>query len=543
MSDPDATGSLPESYDAIVIGAGHNGLCLAAYLCRAGLSTLVVERRHEEGGGVNTEEPVRAGFRHNMHAQYMEFFDIMPMMSDFELGDLGLRAVKPDAQAGIVFPDDRPPIVLHRSELIEKTKKSIARYSKTDAQIYAELKKRADAMESVIAAGIYNPPSPELVEGQGSVLEAVFGDLGISANFMLKSPRVVIDELFESPELRTLLYRISVEWGAPVDESGLGAMFLSFVMWTIGNWKLCLGGTHSLAKAMTQACYRQGVDLLENALVERILVDGKRAVGVGLRGGREIRARQVVASNADLKQTLLEMVGPENLSERWVRRAKAYRYGPSHVLGTFAFCLREPPDYLAAQIDEDINKCFYTVVGFEGPDDMLRYIRDAYSGRLPKPAAGTWINTLWDQSQAPKGEHSAGGWYFFPPSSSLSNQEWAEIRLSFNDSFLTEWHKVAPNMTNDNVIAKRLYTPDQMEHKNLMREGEFSNGEFSLDQLGANRPFPEASNYRTEIDGLYLCGPSAAPGGGVHSACGYNAFKAIAQDLGLESPIVGSRGY
>jgi phytoene dehydrogenase-like protein len=82
-----------------------------------------------------------------------------------------------------------------------------------------------------------------------------------------------------------------------------------------------------------------------------------------------------------------------------------------------------------------------------------------------------------------------------------------------------------------------------MERKNLMREGDFSNGEFALDQLGANRPFPEASNYRTEVEGLYLCGPSSFPGGGAHAACGYNAFKAVAEDLDLPSPVVAERGY
>ena len=117
------------------------------------------------------------------------------------------------------------------------------------------------------------------------------------------------------------------------------------------------------------------------------------------------------------------------------------------------------------------------------------------------------------------------------------------MRATFNEQFLDVWHESAPNMNRDNVIAHKLYTPDQMERKNLMREGDFSNGEFSADQIGANRPFPEASNYRTEIDALYLCGPSAYPGGGVHAACGYNAYQAIAEDLGLPSPALAERGY
>ena len=530
------------TYDAIVIGAGHNGLCLAAYLQRNGLRTLVVERRHEEGGGANTEEPVLAGYRHNMHAQYMEFFDIMPMIQDFGLEDLGLRTIMPEAQAGITFADGRPPVVLHRPDLLEATHASISRYSKADAELYVELKQRVMKLEEMLAVGLYNPPAPASAETQAMVLEVGFGDLGIGGHFAAKSPKMVIDELFETPELRALLYRVSVEWGFPIDDNGTGMAFLTFIMWTAGNWKLAVGGTHTLAKTMTQACYREGVDLLENALVEKIIIEDGRAVGVVARG-QEFRAEKAVASNADLRQTLLELAGEENLSPLWVKRAKAFRYGPSHVLGTPMFCLYEAPSYKSAKWDPDIDKCFYTMVGFDGPEDTARYIRDAYSGTLPKPAAGTWVNSLWDRSQAPPDRHSATGWYFLPSASELSAEEWEDVRQTYNERFLDTWRQFAPNMTRDNVIAHKLYTPDQIERKMLMREGDFSNGEFSPDQIGANRPFPEASNYRTEIEGLYLCGPSAYPGGGVHAACGYNAYKAIAEDLGLASPIGSGRSY
>jgi len=528
------------TYDAIVIGAGHNGLCLAAYLQRAGLSTVVVERRHEEGGGVNTEEPVLPGYRHNMHAQYMEFFDIMPMIQDFGLEDIGLRTVMPEAQAGITFADGRPPVVLYRPDLMDRTFDSIAQYSKADAELYCELKRRAANLEAFLAAGLYNLPQPGV--DQSVMVGALFSDLGLTAYHGTKTCKIIIDELFESDELRGLLYRACVEWGFPIDDWGTAGGFLTFIMWTMSNWKLVIGGTHSLAKAMTQACYREGVDLLENTNVERIIVEDGRAVGVVARG-EEIRANKVVASNADLKQTLLDMVGEEELSPLWVKRAKAYRYGPSHVLGTPMFCLYEAPAYKSARWNPDIDKCFYTMVGFEDASDVARYIRDAYSGRMPKPAAGMWVNSLWDPTQAPPDRHSATGWYFLPPASALSADEWTEVRETFNEDFLASWRQHATNMTPENVIAHRLYTPDQMERKVMMREGDFSNGEFAPDQLGPNRPFPEASNYRTEVDGLYLCGPSAYPGGGVHAACGYNAFKAIAEDLELPSPLVAERGY
>ncbi len=352
------------TYDAVVIGAGHNGLCTAAYLARAGLRTAIVERRHEEGGGINTEEPLMPGFRFNLHAQYMEFFDIMPMIQDFGLEDLGLRTVMPEAQAGITFADGRPPVILHRPDMLDRTHANLARYSKADADTYVELKQRAARLEPMLAVGLYSLPSPAADGAQNMILEAAFGDMGIGSHFGAKSPKVVIDELFETDELRGLLYRACVEWGFPLDQTGTGFGFLTFIMWTMGNWKLALGGTHTLAKAMTQACYREGVELIENTAAEGIIVEDGRAVGVQTRSG-DIRAERCIASNADVRQTLLDMVGEDNLSDLWVRRAKAFRYGPSHVLGTPMFCLHDAPRYKSARHDPDIDRCFYTMVGFD----------------------------------------------------------------------------------------------------------------------------------------------------------------------------------
>src|SRR5690606_822121 len=136
------------------------------------------------------------------------------------------------------FADGRPPVVLHRSDLLDRTHASIARYSKSDADTYVELKQRAASFEPILAAGLYNPPSQEAQEAQGVLLESALGDLGIARHFTAKSPKVVIDELFETDELRALLYRATVEWGFPVDQTGTGASFLTFIMWTLGNWKL-----------------------------------------------------------------------------------------------------------------------------------------------------------------------------------------------------------------------------------------------------------------------------------------------------------------
>jgi phytoene dehydrogenase-like protein len=528
-------------YDAIVIGAGHNGLCTAAYMAKAGLKTAIIERRHEEGGGINTEEPVESGFRFNLHANYMEFFDIIPMIEDFDLENCGLRSITPENQAGIAFADGRPPIVLHRNDLLDKTHASIAQYSKADADTFMELKQRTMEFGQFLGIGIYNPPFEGMNEAQGAMLGDMFGDMGIGPHFALKSPKAVIDELFESPEMRTLLYRMAVEFGVPLDQAGTGGMVPTALMWMVGRFRLAKGGTHTLAKAMTQACYAHGVDLIENAEVEKILVEDGRAVGVVARG-MEFRAERCVVANADVRQVVVDMVGPDHVSPLFYKRAKDFRYGPSGVLATPMLCLYDAPAYSSARWDPDIDRCFYTVVGYDQPEDVERYIRAAHSGWLPEPAAGTWVNSLWDPSQAPAGRHSATGWFFFPMASYFDAQEWADIRVDYMEKFLARWGDFAPNMTHDNVIAMKLYTPDQMERKNLMWEGDCLLGDMAPDQMGPNRPWPEAADYRLEVDGLYLCGPSAYPGGGVHSAPGYNAYKVIAEDLDLPSPVT-ERGY
>jgi len=225
----------------------------------------------------------------------------------------------------------------------------------------------------------------------------------------------------------------------------------------------------------------------------------------------------------------MELLGWDKLSLFRKERLANWRFGPEHVLGTPSFALHEAPDYKSAKHDADINRCFYTIVGFENADDVEQYILQAYGGRIPEtPGAGTWVNSLWDPSQAPPGQHVMNGWFFFPKASCLSPQEWDEVRATYNGRFLNLWAKYAPNMTRENVIADKLYVPFDIEKKIGMPEGDFSHGRPGSFALGV----PRAYGYRTEIEGLYMCGASAG-GGGVSAAPGYNAFKVIADDHDL----------
>ncbi|MCP4750757.1 MAG: NAD(P)/FAD-dependent oxidoreductase [Proteobacteria bacterium] len=529
-----------KTFDAIIIGGGHMGLTLGAYLQRSGMKTAIFERRHEEGSAIFTSECTAPGFLHNLHAQYMEFMDWMPAWYDFDLPKFGARCIYPEAQSGIAFSDGRPPIVLYSMEHrdnFERTHKSIAAYSKKDADTFVRMLNIFKDMESFVPVSLYNPPTQPTPDNPDPGLESskmLSELLDIPLFLRNSSPRDVIDYLFETPELRMLLYRMSVEWSTPVEQMGLG--FRAIGLFGIYfNWRLMVGGTHTLAHALEMAGVNEGMEMYESSEVVKILVKNGKATGVQLKDGTEIQATKLVASNADLKATLLNMVGEDNLSPLWVKRAKDFKIGPSSVLASTALALHEAPDYKSARHNPDINKTFYTVVGYDTPEEVLEYCNDAENGRIPRiPGAGTWVNSLWDPTYAPAGKHSLTGWFFFPKAGTQTRQEWEEVRATYNDRFIKQFTKFAPNMTWDNVIDHYFYTPLDQEDEMRLMEGDFFNGAVRLDQMGPNQPFPEASQYRTEIENLYLCGPYMFPGGGASGATGYNCFKRIAEDFGLE---------
>jgi phytoene dehydrogenase-like protein len=523
---------MPEArYDAVIVGGGHNGLCLAAYLARAGQKVGIFEQRHEEAGGAHTEEATVPGFWHNLHAQYMEFIDYMPFYHDFDLPRFGARMIKPEAQVGMTFADGRPPLIVYTPELEERTYRSIACFSKHDAKRFNDIRRKVMAADQYLAATLYTPSTDashgELPPALSMKLLELWTSLGFGVHELQKSPKVLIDELFESTELRATLYRQGAEWGVNLYH-GNGIGFILSVIWLCGIHYLSVGGTHTLGHAMASACLRQGVDLRYNSRVTGILTEGGRATGIRLADGRVVEAK-IVASSSDPRTTFINLLGEDQLSAFYKERLANWRFGPENVLATSSFALHAPPDYKSARHDPDINRCFYTIVGFENHHEVSEHILQAYGGRVPEaPAAGAWVNTLWDPSQAPPGKHAMNGWFFFPKASCLPSAAWDDVRATYNDRFLELWSKYAPNMRRDNVIASALHVPLDIEKKLGMPEGDFSYGRHGAVTLGGRRSF----QYRTEIEGLYMCGASAG-GGGLSAAPGYNAFKVIAEDYGL----------
>lgn len=528
-----------DEFDVVIVGGGHHGLTCAAYLARAGVDVCLLEGRHEWGGALYTGEPTGPGFCHNLHANFMEFVHIMPMFADFRLDELGARTIYPDVQAGIAFSDGRPPVLIYRNELVEDTARSFARYSKADADTWRALKRKANLLEPLMAAGLYTPP-PRLAAGHRALVtydatRDLMGAFGLDQEMVYKSIRDCIDELFEADEVRALLYRVAIEFcGPPLEWPGCGWVFVFACLFMPGCWRMIVGGTHRLNGAMVHACLREGVTMRECSRVARIELHGGRAGSVVTVDGRRYRARRAVVSAIGLKDTFQDLVGEDNLSDYYRRRVANFKEGPDQVLGSVAMALREPPSYRSARHDPAIDRAWYQVVGCDSAAEMLDYCRAGHIDRIPEPpSAGVWINSLWDGTQAPAGKHSLTGWYFFPRASALSEAEWEEVRRSYNHRFRANFQRFAPNMTEANVIADYLHTPLDQERGMRMREGDFGHGAMSIDQTFGMRPFAGAGRYATEIPGLYLAGSCTHPGGGVTAACGYNAFKVLCEDLEL----------
>ncbi|MBI4511926.1 MAG: NAD(P)/FAD-dependent oxidoreductase [Deltaproteobacteria bacterium] len=536
-------------FDVIIIGGGHHGLTLAAYLARAKVDACILEGRNEWGGALYTGEVTAPGFCHNIHANFMEFLHVMPFFSDFDLPSLGARTIYPEVQAGIAFKDGRPPVLMYRNDMIEGTAQSFARYSKNDASTWRDLKTKANQLELLMAAGLYTPP-PKLKPGEPPpnpfpAFCSSFSMFGLDEELGYKSIKDCVDELFEADEIRALLYRVGIEFAGPALEwPGSAYFFLFGCILMPGCWRMIVGGTHRLSGAMVTACLKEGVTMRESSRVQRILIDGGRASGVILQDGTKLLARKAVVSAIGLKDTFLDLVGEDHLSPYYRRRVKNFKDGPDQVLGSLAMALHEPPRYKSARHDPGMDRAWYQIVGYDSAKEVLNYCRAGHVGRIPDlPAAGVWVNSLWDRTQAPEGRHSLTGWYFFPRASDLTEAQWEEVRETYNDRFLRLFAEFAPNMTRENVMADFLHTPLDQERGMRMREGDFGHGAMTVDQLMGLRPFAGCAHHATEIPGLYLAGSCTHPGGGVTAACGYNCFKVLCEDFGFEPAWRNSRRF
>lgn len=519
-----------DSYDVIIIGGGPNGLTLGGYLAKAGASVLVCEKTYEAGGGLWPEE--FSGFRFNTHATYMLMMEWMPPFNDLDLGGFGCSYIKPDAAVSLLTKDGK---ALTLSSDVEKSCKSIARFSEKDAERYKEVMTEWNRLsEEALIPATYTLPMP--------MLDMVFmyqqSEIGEKINELAEMTFVeIMDELkFENEYLKTALLYLGTMWGLD-PEGGLGFLFPLFVNRML-NCTIIRGGSHAFASALYKVCNTHGADVLESAEVVKILYEGDQVVGVKLENGDEYRGK-VVVSTTDPPATFLELLGEDicNTHTRGlVEQVKSWEWESSSLFNVH-YALDQTPQYKAAEFDPDVNKALIKIMGVESVDALLQHIREVkQEGKFHIVGSATTL-TDYDPVQ---------GLFDLMPGSAVARWEslapyenaegdWDAVKDKYADEIWKLWGEYAPNLTKAKVIRRYPYHPRYIEEKLIsMKRGSIKHGAYIATQMLSNRPNIQCSSYRTPIPNLYVAGASTWPGGMVLLGAGYNAAGVIADDLGIQ---------
>jgi phytoene dehydrogenase-like protein len=513
---------LTHTYDAIVIGGGHNGLTSAAYLARAGWSVLVLERRHVLGGAAVTEEVI-PGFRFSV-CSYVVSLLRPEIIRELSLPKHGLEILPLD---GTFTPLDDD--CLWRVNDHGRTMRELRRFSGSDAEAYEEYGQLMVDMARFIKPVLsIVPPDP----GKVNPFDWL-GVAGLAARFrelpedhqatfvqlMTMSAADFLDQWFETDPLKATMSAsgiIGTYLG--IRSPGTAYVLLHHYMGEIDGafraWGIPRGGTGGVSEAIASAARAAGAEIRTEAPVGRILVTDGRASGVALESGEEITARTVLSS-VDVWRTFFGLVEPSELDPEFRAELRRYKFRGSSGKVNLALdalpdfsCLPGPGEHLRGAIS------FSPSV-----DYMERAYDDAKYGRFSRsPYIDMIIPTLVDPSMAPPGKHVMSCFVQYAPYH-LADGHWDEQRDAFGDAVIDTIAERAPNIR-DIILHRQVLTPLDLERTFGLSEGNIFHGELSLEQLFFNRPVPGWARYRTPIRDLWLNGSATHPGGGLMGAPG-----------------------
>lgn len=523
---PDAT------FDAVIIGAGHNGMALGTYLARCGWEVAIFEKRPEEGGGLCTEELTRPGFLHNVHCNYHTLVGVCPVYEDLELDRHGLKYVRPPVQMGSIFSDGSA-LTVHAD--MEKTYASMARFSEKDAETFMRLYKEVKGyMDLIVRTLMYSPPIPLLDITKALVVWKVADKSEfLSVHLRNLSINEFLDEHFENDKVKVQLALQAGYSGYSTDRKGLAVSY-PLLLGKIDNWHVCVGGSHQLAHALWEAFSHAGGQVFLNTPVDGILTENGRATGVRLYNGSEVGARHVVASSVDLEQTFFKMLGREHVGKKFVKGIEAYPHMDWSFFSAH-LAMSQAPQYRVADFDPDINEAWVLNIGYESLRDLDEHWRTIREGKLPDPRPNCAVNSLFDPADAPDGFYTGLIRHFAPYSLATGGPEaWDEMGTIFGQRCIDRWIQEAPNLR-DAILDWAVYTPLDIPRRiPSMVQGDWMGGLIDLGNMLTERPFPEMSQYKTPLEGLYMCGATQHPHGFVTFAPAHNTLQVIGDDFHLE---------
>ena len=522
-----------ERYDAVIVGAGHNGLVTAGYLAKAGLRTLVLERRSRAGGALTTEE-VAPGVRAPVVADLVGGLRAS-VVRDLQLASHGLRAVQPDVVA-FAPSANGPPITLWRDPARTATELRTQRPSDADAFLAFDRKVRSLArfLSRVQATEPPDLASPSAADGfKGLTLANAMRQLGKrQVNETLRvlpmSVADLVSEAVDDEALRGVLGARGIRYSAMGPRSAGTA--LNF-LWdsasgggAAGRTVFARGGPDALTEALLAAARSNGATVRSGADVSAIRTKRGSVEGVALASGEEIDAR-IVASSADPKHTLVRLLDPAEIGPTLSWRAENIRM--PGVVGKVTLVLNALPEFVGAG-DERLRGRIVIAPSLDYLDGAFN---DSKYGRISgHPYLEATIPTLSDPGLAPDGTHVITALFQYAPRH-LRDADWDEAaRDHMVDTAVRTLEAYAPGIA-ETIVARHVVTPADLEREYGLSGGHPMHGEHALDQFFAWRPLLGHARYRlAEIRGLYLCGAGAHPGGGITGGPGGNAARAILAD-------------
>jgi phytoene dehydrogenase-like protein len=517
------------SYDGIILGAGHNALVLQAYLARSGLRVLSLDRANVPGGGLATEEhPGHPGFLHNTHSFFHRALDAMPWYRDLELERHGALYIEPELNVAMMLRDGR---ALEWWTELDRTAASFAEFSRHDA---ATLRRWADefrpVVERILSVEAQSPPLPP--ERRRELLaRTTLGRRLLEVAAL--SPIEFVEREFENDVVRAGLLFFNGLREIDLRLPGFGHSIPALLA---GSHKaqMCIGGSARLAEALVADIQEHAGEVRTGVEIRAILMRDGRASGVELATGERIEARAFVASGLNPQQTFLELLDADAALPDLRERARSFQYNLLAPLFALNVALHDPPLYSAAARRPELARAFMVILGLERFSQFPEIVSAHERGEFPPHVMWGACPTLFDTTQAPAGKHTAFMWEKLPYALHGSASNWDGEKENHARRMLALWADYAPNLADDAVIGWFCRSPLDTERKlPNMRFGDLLVGSFGSGQTGYNRPFPGAGEYRTPVEGLYLCGGSTHPGGNISGLCGYNAASVVAADLGL----------
>ncbi|MGO8798387.1 MAG: phytoene desaturase family protein [Roseiarcus sp.] len=524
---------MAERYDAIIIGGGHNGLTCGAYLARAGLKTLVLERRPVVGGAAVTEE-VTPGFKFSVFSYLMSLLH-PKVIADLELAKYGYQVLPATDMFGllpdndyIVFADD-----------IAKTQASFARFSAKDAAIYPEFDRYLmDSVKIMRKLLLETPPDPSCRDWRSFKETAKFlwkyrrvgGKLFRLVDLLTMSADDYLSEWFERSEIKAVLaYYCGIGTFVGPKSPGSAYVVMHHLMGEhagAGGWGFVRGGMGSITQAIARSGQEKGLVVKTACEVASIETANGRATGVTLADGTRYEAG-VVASNVSAKLTFLKFLDKSTLPADFVRDVEAYRTFSS------AFKINIACEALPRYTAFDAQACGFAYPTYAHIGPTIEYLERAYDdakyGDMSREPFITPVTPSFvDDTIAPPGKHVVHLFGGHAPYK-LKEGDWSARKDELVRNVMRVMDEHAPGFSSG-VIDMQVLTPPDIEAKIGSPHGHIFHGELQIDQLFWARPAPHWADYRTPIKGLYQCGSSAHPGGGVGGVVGHNAAREILRD-------------